>query len=434
MAVGPLFLNIIMALAIAFGSFTKSTGAAPAAQSFPHGLGSTPKVLIMWMSSGLTTDSFVTSFRSAFGVATSSTNFKSVASASINAGASSNASKRHASKALTVVQWGETLLAEADLSSFDGTNVNLSWTTNNAVAYIIHFCVIGGDDLTNASVLQWSMPIVTGNNSQTGMGFQPDFVLHFFTLSSVAPPDSKTSSTNGIGAMNSVGEQWALMSQSQDNQVTMVTDRGQRTDSTLLRYSFGDGSAPDIQASFVSMDADGFTMNFTTPPGAAIVCFSLGLKGGQYKIGASNKPTGAAPVTQTFPTTFTPKGYFIASFQDVTQPSNVSRAHNRLGLGGSDGTSEQSTAFSDTDALAVSSVDAVDSTTKVFIKVNNDTATIDAQADHSSLGATGPVINWTTNDAVATEMLYLAFGDTAGAAGWGPLLGQRRNRLVGLTA
>lgn len=392
------------ALAYSCGSFTKSTGAAPAAQSVAHGLGSTPKVLIMWMASGLTTDSFVTSFLAAFGASTGATNSYSIAAASLDAGASSDASRRMFNKALTIVQWGETLLAEADLTSFDGTNFNLNWTTNNLVAYLIHFCVIGGNDLTNVNVLNWESTAGTGNKSITGMGFQPDLVIHFQatrgTLTSVAGAEFT------LGAMTSVA-QWAAAIRVDDNVTTTDTYRIQQTDSAMVRID-GTG-AVNWEFSYVSMDSDGFTINDTTSPGAGEEMFSLGLKGGSYTVGASNKPTGAAPVTQTFTTTFTPRGYLLASFQDITRAASV--AHARLGIGGSDGTNEQASSFQDTDNLADSSVDAIDSTTKVFVKVNNNTPTIDAEADHSSLGATGPVISWSTNDAVATEMLFVAFGD-----------------------
>lgn len=406
MAAGRLFLSILMALSIAFGSFTKSTGVAPAAQSFAHGLGSTPKALIMWMAGGLTTDTFVTSYYKAIGFTTATTQAFSHAGASVDAGASSNSSGRFAAKVLTIVEWAEATLAEADLSSFDATNVNLSWTTNNAVAYVIHFCVIGGDDLTNAIAINWDSPSVTGNKSVTGVGFQPNILFHLtIPFGAVTPPTTQADSRIGLGVMTAGGE-WVSWVRSDDNATTTDTYRIQLTNAGIVHLT-GAG-AVGTQASWVSMDSDGFTVNYTTASGGDII--TLALKGGSYKTGSSNKPTGAAPVTQTFTTTFTPKGYLLSSFQDTTQAGSV--AHNRWGLGGSDGTSEQSSAISDTDNLADSSVDAIDSTTKVFIKDNNNTPAIDAEADHSSLGATGPVINWTTNDAVATEMLYVAFGDT----------------------
>ena len=45
--------------------------------------------------------------------------------------------------------------------------------------------------------------------------------------------------------------------------------------------------------------------------------------------------------------------------------------------------------------------------------MNNSTATIDAEADLTSLDPDGFTVNWTTNDAVATEILYMGSGATS---------------------
>ncbi len=47
---------------------------------------------------------------------------------------------------------------------------------------------------------------------------------------------------------------------------------------------------------------------------------------------------------------------------------------------------------------------------KVFIKNDNNTQTINAEADLTGFFNGGFTLDWTTNDAVATQMLYLALG------------------------
>ena len=113
------------------GSFLKSTGGAPASQTVPHGLGQTPKALILW-TDGKTDENFSASFQYAFGM-TDGTTSKSVAIASQNAVRTSNTSRRLADKALTIVQWDTVaILAEADRTSWDATTFTLNWTTNDA--------------------------------------------------------------------------------------------------------------------------------------------------------------------------------------------------------------------------------------------------------------------------------------------------------------
>ncbi len=105
---------------------------------------------------------------------------------------------------------------------------------------------------------------------------------------------------------------------------------------------------------------------------------------------------------------FQPKAVILSSFQDITRASPVT--HSRFGIGASDGTTEGSSAFSDTDSLGTTSVDGIDKTSKAFVKINNDLTTIDAEDSLTSMDSNGFTLSWTTNDAVATQMLYLALG------------------------
>ena len=159
----------------AVGSFTKSNAVAPTSQTIAHGLGETPKAIILW-TDGKTSESFSPSFVFGFGV-TDGTTSRSVGTASQDNVKTSNASRRLAAKALTLVQWGQTLLAEADLSSWNATSFTLNWTTNNSTAYRIHFIAIGGASVS-AKVVEWTMPTTTGSQTVSGVGFQPDVVIH----------------------------------------------------------------------------------------------------------------------------------------------------------------------------------------------------------------------------------------------------------------
>ena len=46
----------------------------------------------------------------------------------------------------------------------------------------------------------------------------------------------------------------------------------------------------------------------------------------------------------------------------------------------------------------------------MFVKYNSAASTIDAEADLTSMDVDGFTLNWTTNDAVQTQILYLALG------------------------
>src|SRR5262249_47194519 len=73
------------------------------------------------------------------------------------------------------------------------------------------------------------------------------------------------------------------------------TQRGQQTDACL--YGFGAGLVVSKKASFVSMDADGFTVNFTTADTNAGQVVSLALKGVAAKAGSFLKSTTVPPAS-----------------------------------------------------------------------------------------------------------------------------------------
>ncbi len=412
-ALGALSIAIAFpALALAgstfkVGSFAKSTNTSvPVSQAVAHGLGVTPKALILW-TEGKTGESFGVSSLFGFGVTDGSTS-KSASAGSEDAQNSSQEARRIANKALTIIDWNQVLVAEADWSSWDSTNFTLSWSTNNSTGYVIHFIAIGGTDIS-AKVVGWTMPTTTGNHSVSGVGFKPDIVIHVHAGSGFTntPTSNHGSASFGLGVMDADGDQWATSFLAEDGSPTSDTQRGQQTDACI--YAFDNGLTVTKEASWVSVDSSGFTVNFATANSSASQAFSLALKGLNAKPGSFAKSTGAATASQAVTTVgFQPNLILLTSFQDAAQASPV--AHSRFGIGASDGTTEGCSALQNADALATTSVDGIDKTSKVFVKVNNSTPAVDAEADMTSLDSGGFTLSWTTNDAVATEILYIALG------------------------
>ena len=389
------------------GSFTKTIAVAPVSQVVAHGLGETPKALILW-TNGKTDELIDSGFFFAFGVTDSPTAHRSAAAGSRDGADPSEASRRIATKALTIVQRAGVLLAEADLTAWDATNFTLNWTTNDIDPYVIHFIAIGGSDIS-AKVLGWTMPTSTGNKAVTGVGFKPDVVIHVHAGAdfTTTPSATTTDANIGLGVMDASGDQWANAILSLDNiSGDSNTQRGQQTDACL--YDFDSALAVRKEAAWVSMDADGFTVNFSTANASAGQVVSLALKGLNVKASSFNKITSGSNQAVTG-AEFQPAVVLLSSFQHTTQASPV--AHARFGIGASDGTTEGSSAFLDADSTGDKTiVEGIDKTSKVFVKVNNNTPTIDAEADLTSLDSDGFTLNWTTNDGVATQLLYLAFG------------------------
>ena len=154
------------------GSFTKKTSTGT--QSVAHGLGTTPKLVILWSVVQTTAGSFGAEWGFSFGASNGSTS-RAISTASDDAG-TATPRRRAADAWITIVKFNATLMGEADFSSWDATNFTLNWTTADANAYIINFMAFSG---VTASVLEWNRPTSAGNASITGAGMTPDLVMHF---------------------------------------------------------------------------------------------------------------------------------------------------------------------------------------------------------------------------------------------------------------
>jgi hypothetical protein len=164
------------------------------------------------------------------------------------------------------------------------------------------------------------------------------------------------------------------------------------------------------QASFVSMDGDGFTMSFTTANTSATQVFSLALTGVRAKVGAFAKTTGGAPSRQpVVGAGMRPGLVFLSSVQDVAETA-ITVDHLRYGVGAADGMHEVTSALVDTHAVSPSAAAALDLADTAFVKMSSPTRDIEARADVQSLDADGFTLNWTVNDPVASQICYVAMG------------------------
>ena len=386
------------------GNFTKSTTVGQ--QSIPHGLGVIPKALILWTAGGDADGVFRDGFRFAFGV-TDGTTSRSAAAASENARDFASASRGQANKVLTLIEGGEIVRAEADLLSWDEAAFTLNWTSNDpSTPYLIHFIAIGGADVL-AKVVQWQVPTEVGDKSVTGVGFRPDLVIHAHSGGLTdTPPAISEHGTFGLGVMDKNGGLWASEFHGVNGRSTNDTQRGQQTDSAI--YAFRNTLEVGYKGSYVSIDPDGFTLNFSTIPfPTPFQVFSLALKGVQSKVGSLSKPSGAGAIQEVMGVGFRPKAVLLSSVQDVAQAAPV--AHSRFGLGASDGTTQGASAIQDLDVTTPTRVQGLDTTRRAFVKVDNPNSAVDAEAN-VTLRPDGFTITWPVNDSVATEILYLAIG------------------------
>lgn len=399
-------------MAVKVGSFTKSTAAATASQAVT-GLGFLPKVLLLWTAAA-TADGFSDGYHYAFGATTGAAESYSVGSAAVDNAADTNTSKRHAAKALTIIEWGESLLAECDLTSFDADGFTLSWTTNNASAYIIHYMALGGADLTNAKAITWVSNTSTGNQGVTGVGFQPDCVLHFTMFSSAAVPTSAAGGTEsllGIGIMDGT-LQWVNSVYSRDGRAAGSAQRV--SDDSICSGGNSSTSTSNYRFSFGSMDADGFTVN-KAQSGNDAKYFSLCLKGGDYHVGVITKSNSTdVPVAQAVTGVgFLPEGVLMLG-QKRNSKGTTGIQGIYQAVGASDGTNNHSVFGIDQEGADPTNTAVRDSVSVMYSEADAG-QTVSCEGTISSLGADGFTVTWTTNDAAANYLYYFAFAGGSAA-------------------
>ena len=403
-----------MVLSFKTGSFTRRT--SPGSQSIT-GIGFQPKMLL-FIGNNTTENSFLsnTDFHIGFSDGVNDKNYSSTANDAQDPVLCN--SRWHTSTIFsnsTTLSFS-TLMAVTSFDS-DGFTVNLSIAT--ATASVIHYIAIAGD-LSNVNVGQFNAPNATGDDAVTGIGFMPDFVMLLGTNMTSDDLVSDTISSYCVGACNGNGDQAVSSICIQDASSPPNAARYQRTNACLAMFNTGTAASLTHEASFSSMNSDGFTLNYSTASVANKRVAYLALKDCQTKIGTITSPTaGVAPVAQaTTGIGFQPRGVI---FQTVGNTSSVSIVdHLRSSFGFTDGTDQMCswTGFEDVTSTCVT---AVRQDNNPCIRVSDEavsaaSTTTQALADITSLDADGFELSWSVKDTNAYEIIYIAFGDAEAEA------------------
>jgi hypothetical protein len=348
----------------------------------------------------------------ALGVSDGPGSSRAIANASRSGVTPANATRRMALRAISIVQWGEVTLAEADLASWDDASFTLAWQTNDLAPSIVHYIAIGGAGVS-AKIVPWQAPTAPATKAVTGTGFRPDTVLHFYSgaMLLTSPPFSQVNGSLGMGLVDGAGNQCAYQIAVVDASNPTTTARAQKSDSSI--YMFFEGPNPSVmkQGRFASMDANGFTLDFTAAETSPSQIFSLALAGVRAKVGAFDKAATAVSSTQSVAAVgFQPGLVFLASVEDIARPFGVSQPHAALAMGATDGTSQASSAIFDLDRVTPSSASGFDDAARVFTQLGGSSRAISAQAVMTSLDPDGFSLRWTVNDPVATRICYWALG------------------------
>lgn len=293
--------------------------------------------------------------------------------------------------------------SRADLVSLDSDGFTINWVTSSQMS--VQYLALGGDAITHVKTGSAAAKTSTGNESYTGLGFQPTALIVWAGKFSTTPLDQSTNGSGLFGFATSSSERGFVAWRNQNGSNPQVAKHRQSTQrllSTTTNFT---------EADFVSFDSDGFTLNYTTAGGSADVFYYLALRGPQVKVSSFNQATSTGNQSITG-AGFTPKAAIMMSANDVSGNNDSAQAHARASFGWATGTSERASLWlGETDNVSPTVAKRnLDRTKLIKMMTEGASPTVNAAADHVSFDSDGQTINWSTADGTARQILVLWIG------------------------
>lgn len=370
-----------------------------------------PKVVI-FMGTNATADGTAADADMHFGVGISSTSRRAINMMDDDALATTNTyAQSDNTSCIWIATRTDLTIAKADMVSLDADGFTINWTTVDAALQpIVPYLALGGD-ITNVYLGSGTSATATGNKAYTGIGFQPDAIIFFYAGRSTTETTVADGTRWMMGLATTSTARGYNGSQSVDGNAAATTGGVQLTSKCMA--IIGTASATSAEADFVSMDADGFTLNWTTVDTSAYYFYYLAIKGGSWKVGSFNSATSTGNQATTG-VGFQPDGMFYMSRSLASSATfNVDTDSNHT-LGIAKSSTARATIWSGSaDAADPMTTDNVLDRANAIRLVDAGTPTNIATADYVSNDTNGFTVNWTAVNGTARENLYLAFGTVA---------------------
>lgn len=303
--------------------------------------------------------------------------------------------------AVVVIAAGGSIIYAADFVSFDPDGFTLNFSVASPDRRVL-YVALGGEHLSNVKAGSFALNTSPGDQDITGTGFLPTVVL--LVSSMMTGVGGTTSAKICLGAAKSATRRWAYHGSSR-HALTALARSQQRTTAALL--GLHDDGTQDFIADFVSFASNGFRLNLSDAPDSAWRVGYLALKGASAYVGAFDKRTTIGLQTVEG-VGFLPKGLLFCSFCRLAQDGAMLDYEGAFG-GVSQVGSERAFWALNRDDVFLST--GAFRTTKAFIDGAPDGTIIEAEADLDAYLADGFRLDWTTNDAVAKQILFVSFGD-----------------------
>jgi hypothetical protein len=248
----------------------------------------------------------------------------------------------------------------------------------------------------------------TGNQSVTGVGFQPKAVILWGVK--LASNNTFTSGDNAFwfGAATSATNRWCMAGAEDDAVTTSNTGRRLSTDRVIHILASGTPTTEAV-ANLVSFDTDGFTINWSSAPTSAWQCHYMALGGSTI----TNARAGATSTTPDSSTAITGVGFKPDLLMMVgINTGNDTSASNKtvmVGLASGSGSSSQAVVASRyRDAMTTTDNISYQDTGYSFALLSGVSSSFSWRGSLASFDTDGFTISWTNTLGFNQNFCYLA--------------------------
>lgn len=405
----PAWANLMFAT----GTFTSATGNG--AQAITDATCAQPKVVIAWWNRATADATFTAHEGFGFGVAVDAGTDQQAHQEFYNTDAvnTTDSAEQKSSVAFIVNQKSVTPSSAytAVITSFNSDGFTITYSGNDDTNHnIIHYVCLGGSDITNAYLGEFTGPSATGDAAFTGVGFQGNLGLFFGMRSTVLGADNRADYEFWVGAAKSATERAVVATYGDDGNATPLNKSESYLNSAaVLAVPSGGGLAIANLADFKTWDADGFTFTYSALGGVNAVVFNGLILKGTFRsaIATQARNTGNGTQDVTSPG-FPPEGLMLFGGFPTASATETVQGHLVIGAGEATGSvSDNGTWVSDSAQATTTDVNMYSSASKIYTQATNPN-TVAAQADLNAWLSNGYQLNWTTTDANARLFFHLA--------------------------
>jgi hypothetical protein len=281
-----------------------------------------------------------------------------------------------------------------DFTTGGAGRFTINWSNAPASAFLVGYVALYGTGVSNATIVDLDSPTVTGNAAKTGVGFQPNCAIFTGRNQATTNVQSAGNGALSIGMAVSTTERGAFWAENRDLRVDGFSKHYiNNTKAALMSNNNGDIVHAD--ADFISWDADGFTLNWTTVQIAARRFAALCLKVDNVSLLELSSPASTGNEAKTTGFNMANGGVLFLGTGQATANATVANNHHYCFSAGGGASIAETALWASCLMTATTDTNTEFSTSKV-LQVAANPATIETEADYVSNDSNGYTVNWTT--------------------------------------